>query len=45
MTGCILLKFTMKWSLADLAAALAKLQGREPQVKFFHRSEKADGAF
>ncbi len=45
MTGCILLKFTMKWSLADLGAALATLQGREPQVIFSHWSEKANGAF
>ena len=38
-------KITMKWGLADLGAALATLQGREPQAKLFHQSEKANSAF
>src|SRR5690606_37798837 len=38
-------KLTMKWGLADLGAALATLQGRQPQAKLFHQSEKANSAF
>jgi hypothetical protein len=38
-------KFTMKWGLSDLGPVLATLQGRQPQVKLFHQSEKANSAF
>lgn len=38
-------KFTMKWGFADLGSALAVLQGRMPQAKLFHKSEKANSAF
>lgn len=38
-------KITMKWGLSDVGAALAALQGREPQAKLFHKSEKANSAF
>lgn len=38
-------KITMKWGLSDLGAALAVLQGRQPQAKLFHQSEKANSAF
>lgn len=38
-------KFTMKWGLADLGAALAVLQGRESQTKLFHKTEHANSAF
>ncbi len=38
-------KITMKWGLADLGAVLATLQGRQPQAKLFHQSEKANSAF
>ncbi len=38
-------KITMKWGLADLGTALAALQGRIPQAKLFHQSEKANSAF
>ena len=38
-------KITMKWGLADLGAALAVLQGRQPEAKLFHQSEKANSAF
>ncbi len=38
-------KITMKWGLADLGAALAVLQARQPQAKLFHQSEKASTAF
>ena len=38
-------KITMKWSLADLGTVLATLQGRLPQAKLFHQSEKANSAF
>lgn len=38
-------KITMKWGLSDLGAALAVLQGRMPQAKLFHQSEKANSAF
>ena len=35
----------MKWGLADLGSVLATLQGRQPQAKLFHQSEKANSAF
>ena len=38
-------KITMKWGLPDLGQALAALQGRVPQAKLFHQSEKANSAF
>jgi hypothetical protein len=38
-------KLTMKWGLSDLGAALAVLQGRLPQVKLFHQTERANSAF
>lgn len=38
-------KITMKWGLSDLGSALATLQGRMPQTKLFHQSEKANSAF
>lgn len=38
-------KITMKWSLFDLGPVLATLQGRQPQAKLFHQSEKANSAF
>ena len=38
-------KITMKWSLSDLGPVLATLQGRQPQAKLFHQSEKANSAF
>jgi hypothetical protein len=38
-------KITMKWGLSDLGTALAVLQGRQPQAKLFHQSEKANSAF
>ncbi len=38
-------KLTMKWGLSDLGAALAVLQGRQPEAKLFHKSEKANSAF
>ena len=38
-------KITMKWGLSDLGAVLATLQGRLPQAKLFHQSEKASSAF
>jgi Whirly transcription factor len=38
-------KITMKWGLADIGSALAALQGRVPQAKLFHQSEKANSAF
>lgn len=38
-------KITMKWSLADLGAVIATLQGRLPNAKLFHQSEKANSAF
>jgi len=37
-------KITMKWALSDIGAALAVLQGRVPQAKLFHQSEKANSA-
>jgi hypothetical protein len=38
-------KITMKWGLADMGTVLATLQGRLPQAKLFHQSEKANSAF
>jgi hypothetical protein len=38
-------KITMKWGLSDLGTVLATLQGRQPQAKLFHQSEKANSAF
>lgn len=38
-------KITMKWGLSDLGTVLATLQGRLPQAKLFHKSEKASSAF
>lgn len=38
-------KITMKWGFSDLGTALAALQGRIPQGKLFHQSEKASSAF
>jgi hypothetical protein len=38
-------KITMKWGLPDLGMVLATLQGRMPQAKLFHQSEKANSAF
>jgi hypothetical protein len=38
-------KITMKWGLSDIGSALAVLQGRMPQAKLFHQSEKASSAF
>lgn len=38
-------KITMKWGLLDLGAVLATLQGKIPQAKIFHQSEKANSAF
>ncbi|MFT4637574.1 MAG: hypothetical protein ACI8T1_000884 [Verrucomicrobiales bacterium] len=38
-------KITMKWGLPDLGAALATLQGRQPQAKLFHQTGKGNSAF
>lgn len=38
-------KITMKWGLSDIGPVLAALQGRLPQAKLFHQSEKANSAF
>jgi hypothetical protein len=38
-------KLTMKWSLSDIGAALAVLQGRQAEAKLFHQSEKSNSAF
>ena len=38
-------KITMKWGLPDLGQALATLQGRLPQAKLFHQTEKANSTF
>ena len=38
-------KITMKWGLSDLGTVIAALQGRIPQAKLFHQSEKANSAF
>ena len=37
-------KIIMKWGLADIGSALAALQGRTPQAKLFHKTEKASSA-
>lgn len=37
-------KIIMKWGLSDLGSVLAALQGRMPQAKLFHQSEKANSA-
>jgi Whirly transcription factor len=34
-------KIIMKWGLSDIGATLATLQGRNPQTKLFHKTEKA----
>ncbi len=38
-------KITMKWGLSDLGVVLATLQGRLPQAKLFHQSDKANSVF
>ena len=38
-------KITMKWGLSDLGTVLATLQGKQPQAKLFHQSERANSAF
>ena len=38
-------KITMKWGLADVGPVLATLQGRQPQAKLFHKTDKASSAF
>lgn len=38
-------KITMKWNLADIGQVLATLEGRQPQTKLFHQSEKSNSAF
>ena len=38
-------KIIMKWRLSDIGAALATLQGRTPQAKLFHKTDKASSAF
>lgn len=35
-------KIIMKWGLSDLGTVLAAFQGRTPQAKLFHQSEKAN---
>jgi len=37
-------KITMKWAVPDLGAILATLQGRLPEAKLFHRTDKANTA-
>lgn len=37
-------KITMKWGLLDIGSVLAVIQGRMPQAKLFHQSEKATSA-
>ena len=37
-------KFTMKWGLSDIGAALAALQGRTVQAKLFHKTDYANSA-
>lgn len=37
-------KIIMKWGLSDIGAALATLQGRTPQAKLFHKTERASSA-
>lgn len=38
-------KIIMKWGLSDIGAALATLQGRTPQAKLFHKTDKASSSF
>ncbi len=38
-------KITMKWGFSDIGTTLAALQGRIPQAKLFHQSDKANSAF
>ena len=38
-------KIIMKWGFSDIGAALATLQGRTPQTKLFHKTDKASSAF
>ena len=38
-------KITMKWGLPDIGQALATMQGRLPQTKLFHQTEKANSTF
>ncbi|KAB2641389.1 MAG: hypothetical protein DVB25_01865 [Verrucomicrobia bacterium] len=38
-------KITMKWGLSDVGPVLATLQGRQPQAKLFHQTDKANSAF
>lgn len=38
-------KIIMKWALSDIGSALAALQGRIPQSKLFHKSERANSTF
>jgi hypothetical protein len=38
-------KITMKWGLSDIGTVIALLQGRIPQAKLFHQSERANSAF
>ncbi len=38
-------KITMKWGLSDLGTVIGVLQGRMPQAKLFHQSERANSAF
>ena len=37
-------KIIMKWGIKDLGAILAGLQGKEPQTKLFHKTDKANSA-
>ena len=37
-------KITMKWALSDIGSVIATLQGRTPQAKLFHKSERANSA-
>lgn len=38
-------KIIMKWGLSDIGAVLATIQGRTPQAKLFHKTEKASSTF
>ena len=38
-------KIIMKWGLSDIGSVLAALQGRTPQAKLFHKTDKASSAF
>jgi hypothetical protein len=38
-------KIIMKWGFSDIGAVLATLQGRLPQAKLFHKTEKASSTF